>query len=430
MKKKLLAVVIGAACCGIASPAFAITDEEGNASIQFSFVPPGARSLGMGGAFLGRADDATAAYTNPAGLTQLTQFEISAEGRHTSYDSEFVSGGTFDSDPFDISGLDYSRADSSVNNFSYLSVVWPHESWSVAFFRHELAKYESEYVVDDIIAADGSAVFGYAAGVDLDIVNYGLSGAWQLTDDFSLGASLIYSDFEFESATIRPPSELTNGFFTAEIGDDKDIAFNVGALWRLSPKWQLGAVYRDGPSFDVDAVLANLDLEPQPGFPRRTSFNAPSVYGIGLSYQPTDQWTFTFDVNRVRYSELTDDMISGFRTPGDTAADQADIDPLGIDDGTELRLGAEYTVLTMANPFSLRAGVWRDPEHVISFDGEPNQAVDSNALGNAVIFSTGDDELHYTFGIGAVFGRFQIDAAADFSENIDTISVSGVLRFD
>ena len=67
MKKKLLAVLIGASLVGVAAPAFAITDEEGNASIQFAFVPPGARSLGMGGAFVGRADDATAAYTNPAG---------------------------------------------------------------------------------------------------------------------------------------------------------------------------------------------------------------------------------------------------------------------------------------------------------------------------------------------------------------------------
>src|SRR5688572_21375251 len=81
MKKKLLAVLIGASLVGVAAPAFAITDEEGNASIQFAFVPPGARSLGMGGAFVGRADDATAAYTNPAGLTQLRALEIAAQGR-------------------------------------------------------------------------------------------------------------------------------------------------------------------------------------------------------------------------------------------------------------------------------------------------------------------------------------------------------------
>ena len=43
-----------------ASSAFAITSDEVNAGIQFNFANPGARALGMGGAFLGLADDATA----------------------------------------------------------------------------------------------------------------------------------------------------------------------------------------------------------------------------------------------------------------------------------------------------------------------------------------------------------------------------------
>ena len=42
-----------------AAPAFAITSDEVNAGIQFNFANPGARALGMGGAFLGLADDAT-----------------------------------------------------------------------------------------------------------------------------------------------------------------------------------------------------------------------------------------------------------------------------------------------------------------------------------------------------------------------------------
>ena len=38
--RKMLGVVIAACLSGIAAPAFAITDEEGKASLQFSFVPP------------------------------------------------------------------------------------------------------------------------------------------------------------------------------------------------------------------------------------------------------------------------------------------------------------------------------------------------------------------------------------------------------
>ena len=45
------------------------TDIESLSGLQFNFGNPGARSLGMGGAFLGLADDASAAEANPAGLT-------------------------------------------------------------------------------------------------------------------------------------------------------------------------------------------------------------------------------------------------------------------------------------------------------------------------------------------------------------------------
>ena len=87
----------------------------------------------MAGAFLGLADDATAAYTNPAGLTQLAQTEISLEARHTEYSTPYIDGGSAAISPFSANGLNISEADSSNRNLSYLSVVIPHERWAVAF---------------------------------------------------------------------------------------------------------------------------------------------------------------------------------------------------------------------------------------------------------------------------------------------------------
>ncbi len=435
MKKKLLTVLIGASLVGVAAPAFAITDEEGNASIQFAFVPPGARSLGMGGAFVGRADDATAAYTNPAGLTQLRAFEIGIEGRRVGYESAFVSGGTFRANPIDLTGLEYGSADDDVNSLAYLSVVWPHDRWSIAFYRHELVKYNTSFaLLDNNVAptdANIGALLPFGAAIDIDIVNYGLSGAFEFSDSFSVGASLIYSDFELASATVRPTAAVPFG--SSQIGDDDDIAFNIGALWKFADRWSLGLVYRDGPEFDAEARLFGLDAAGNPsgsatGFPKPTSFNAPSVFGLGVSFQPTEAWVITFDANRVYYSDLTDDLNSGFRAS--ETADRQSIEPLGIDDGTELRLGAEYTFLESSNLWALRGGVWRDPEHTIRFEGQPDVNPQSNALSNAVLFSTGDDEIHYTFGVGALFGKFQLDAAVDMSDAVDIFSISGVVRFD
>src|SRR5258708_39402087 len=60
-------------------------DLTGRTSLTFG---SGARAFGMGGAFLARADDATAASWNPAGLSYLRVPEGTLEGNRTLYRKE------------------------------------------------------------------------------------------------------------------------------------------------------------------------------------------------------------------------------------------------------------------------------------------------------------------------------------------------------
>src|SRR4051794_30952604 len=87
------AIVLMASFLLFGTVALAQTDAEVNSGIQFNFSTPGARSLALGGAFLGLADDATAAYTNPAGLTVLSKPEVSIEGRRWNFTNEFTDRG-------------------------------------------------------------------------------------------------------------------------------------------------------------------------------------------------------------------------------------------------------------------------------------------------------------------------------------------------
>src|SRR4029077_5217886 len=87
---------VAAICTLIALPLAAQnTDIESLSGVQFNFGNPGARSLGMGGAFLGLADDASAAEANPAGLTILRKPEISVEGRNYQEQQVFSTSGTY-----------------------------------------------------------------------------------------------------------------------------------------------------------------------------------------------------------------------------------------------------------------------------------------------------------------------------------------------
>src|SRR5437016_2499324 len=90
MRKTLLVLLLAAL------PALARnTDIESLSGLQFNFGNPGARSLGMGGAFLGLADDASAAEANPAGLTILRKPEITIEARNYLEQQVLTTSGTY-----------------------------------------------------------------------------------------------------------------------------------------------------------------------------------------------------------------------------------------------------------------------------------------------------------------------------------------------
>src|SRR5437588_1153012 len=62
--------------------------------LRFDFSSPGARALGMGGAFLGRADDASAAEANPAGLSAVhRERSLMIEGRVSRTEARVLNGG-------------------------------------------------------------------------------------------------------------------------------------------------------------------------------------------------------------------------------------------------------------------------------------------------------------------------------------------------
>jgi long-subunit fatty acid transport protein len=411
MKKNTLALLVAAALAGAAAPAFAITDEEGNASLQFSFVPPGARSLGMGGAFIGLADDATAAYTNPAGLTQLVNKEFSLEYRNARFSTEFIAS--------DLP--QYDTASSSEDGVGFLSFVMPFENWAIALYRHEFLRYSTDFIG----AADSDFLLPFATEIDVKGVNYGVAAAFRFNPQFSAGVGMAYSQFDLDSITARPE------FAAGQRGDDDDIIFNVGLQWKPSDRLSLGAVYRDGGNFQytADSVFLNQagQLVQRAGFPKDdVEFNVPTSYGIGLNYKVTENFGINFDVARMEYSDLTSAVRSSI-TPDGPVAD-VEVQQLEIEDGTEIRLGAEYVYAESKYPIVIRAGLWRDPEHTVRFRGEPDP--DSvNAVANAQIFSVGDDEMHYTIGLGVAFEKFQIDVAADISDRYDVYSLSGVYRF-
>lgn len=404
MRMRLLVLALGTAISG---SAMAIANQEYASGLQFNFTNPGARSLGMGGAYLGFSDDATAAYTNPAGLTILGQPEITVEFRRAEFDTPFISGGT------SPGGITTSTASSNTTNPSYMAVVYPGDGWAMAWYRQVLVDYDTSFVKNQIPTPAGT-IFAARSEAAIAIENIGVSGAYEFSDQFSFGLSILHSSLEFAGVSVRSNgAALVNA--QAESAHDSKMTFNAGALYKLNDQWSFGTAYRRGPRFNMRFAASNLDAAGNfTGTPTifGTNFNTPHQFGVGAAFRANERLSIGFDVNFVRYSRL-----------GEESAPQLTDYALEIDNGVELRIGGEYVFDTMSNPFTLRAGVWRDPEHRLKFNGTDLTNAD------AILFPEGDDNIHFTAGFGWVIGRFQIDGGADFSDEIDTVSLSTGVRF-
>jgi long-chain fatty acid transport protein len=325
------------------------------------------------------------------------------------------------------------------------------EKWTIGVYRHQLADFKTYFESQGPIIQDrefvGDLPFLSRAqpsinDVDLNIVNWGLSSSFRIGDSISIGVGVSYYDFSFETTTERfflerglEPrwnlvdfDELSEASFSVQSGDDNAFGINLGLLWSISEKWSAGFVYHQGIEFDyvnnVDRTIGDDSLDVV------NDFNVPSVYGAGLTFRANERFTINLDINRITYSDITKNV--GLQGTG------ASVDYLAVDDGTEIRLGGEY-VFDTRNNFALRAGAWYDPEHVIRHVGEqvpvtpadtPAQKIFQNVSNTrAAFFQPGDDEIHYSIGAGMVFKRLQLDVAMDFSERVNTFSLSGVIFF-
>jgi len=412
--------------------------------IELNFSTPGARSLSMGGAFIGLADDATAAYANPAGLTILRSSEVSLEGRMWDYTATFpdrghYAGAATGNGVDTIDGLVNGTSSENVSGVSFLSYVQPGDGWAFALYGHQLADFKSSFRTQGPFVGEGEALgrlFPVNGSMDLKVKNYGASVAFTASDTFSVGLGVSYYDFSFSATTDRydfindpfgPADYSASNLFARQAADGSgsDWGYNLGFLWRATPKVQLGGVYRDGPSFDFSYSGTCGPSDPayceQSGnvFTTGGSVNVPTVYGIGMAFKPSDALTVTVDWDHVAYSDLE----KGFAY---IPVLEPEVPNFSINDGDEYHIGLEYGFIKMANPLLLRAGAWLDPAHATTYSGAD---LILQALWSAA--NATNDQWHYTGGLGFVLaqGKFQVDLAADISDRVDTYSLSGVYRF-
>ena len=193
---------------------------SGVTTLQFNFTNPGARSLGLAGALTGAGDDATGAWTNPAGLTHLTRPEVGVELRGFAWSTLFVNGGRFNGLPLNlgvdtITGVTMGDARETTKGLSYLSVVVPRSRLAFAASRTEVANFRTASATDCVFfeeAGSFSRLLPVDATLDVKITAIGGAVAWRAGDHVSLGVGLSVYDLSLSSVAVREAPLTTQAF--------------------------------------------------------------------------------------------------------------------------------------------------------------------------------------------------------------------------
>ena len=409
-KNHLLLFLIGLAfCIFVPDTVFALIIGDNNSfNLNFRFNSPGARANGMGGAFIGLADDATAAYTNPAGLTILTKPEVSIEQKTGEYENIFTLYGPPNSQDFTETS----------SGFTFLSLVHPTEKATLSLYRHELVNIQSE---DDF----GGYLNYVSMERDIMAVTNGVGLGFRVNDRLSLGGSIGFSQMRyycttgvFNDASFSPPP----GFLIRIDGEDDSTQLNLSLLWNPVSNLNIGLVYRQGPefkttydTFDYNSVNGDFDLV----YTTKYTLKVPDVYGVGASYRFNFGLTIAADVNYIEYSDLLKDFSfpDGSTSFGGISANEFD-----ADDTFEIHAGIEYVFDVNNTPVAVRGGYTHKPDHRIHYTGSDP--------GWKSWAPEGDDDNIFAVGLGAVFSEWlQIDGAASFGDFEKEYIVSLVYRF-
>lgn len=395
---------------------------------SFNPVGSGARALGMGGAFIAVADDATAASWNPGGLIQLESPEVSAVG-HTFHRIEDNS--------FSISPDADGDQPVSLNNLNYLSAAYPfrflnHNMIIALNFQHlyDFTRKWNFHLTDsgkDPLSQD----IDYHAEGALSAI--GLAYCIQVTPNLSLGFTLNIwkdglSENNWEERRYQSGSGIDAGDKFKFESDTLDryslsgVNANFGILWSVSSKLTIGAVLKTPFTADVEhehslsTVIEYPDLPPKYNsrnikrFTENSELKMPMSYGIGIAYRFSKAFTASADIYRTEWNRFIFRDLQGNETSPITgqALSQSDIDPTH-----QIRIGAEYLFIKPAYVIPLRCGMFYDPAPA---QGSPDKFF-GFSLGSGIAYEWLIFDLAYQYRFGKNVGA-SIMKYWEFSQDV------------
>lgn len=347
---------------------------------NFTFLGAGARAMGLGGAFIAVADDATAVSFNPAGLAQLLQPEVSFVTRGTQRNVGYEDFAT--TARGHVLAVSDTVASSARFDPLFVSATAPlrvggrNLVFQLSIQRAFAQNEDSDRTLDESPLVSGSGVpthlvqsINQSGQIDL----YSFAVAYEVSQRILLGVAYNQwrGRWSLDSSSLQTAGLTNTSVAFKQVNALDGGNFNFGLIWRW-PTWSLGLVHQTG--FHADYTFSTELATSLPRGNARpvaatTGLHWPASTGIGFAYRPSDQWLVTSDLTHTLWS--TTRYMSA--SPALNGQSFFDFDKGGrTPDATAVHLGVEYLWLTARDwVVPLRAGLSREPQPVLDrYTGE------------------------------------------------------------
>lgn len=349
-------------------------------------VPPGAMGLGIrlfdhdafatarGDAFVATADNPSALYYNPAGITQLRGHNVRGTVYTVDVESQFepMGGG---------------NAVDTQNGFTPLPglfYAWTpeNEKIPISFGAGYYLPYGLSMKWPNDVQFKQATTFG-----SLEYHTLSAVVAWKVLPTLSIAAG---PTLNYARADLRRRGVVTGRSEEFRFqGDDSDLGAVAGVLWQPTPQHSFGVSYRSPTTMNLEGS-SGVSPHWVPKQSAGTELPLPQVIIGGYSFRPTTNWNFEVDLDWTDWDTIDTPVL---KQPSGNV-------PLPLEWDSSLAVEAGATRY-FANGLHLSAG------YVFIENSTPTRTFDPLVP---------DQDLHvFSAGLGGEYRRFNWDLTYQFT---------------
>lgn len=240
-------------------------------------------AMARGNAFVATADNPSAIYYNPAGLTHLGGEQVSLSVYDVALTSHYSgTGGT-------------AELDDSYQAVPQLFLTCNPDGtpWAYGFGVYAPFGLSTEWPAS-------SPLRTFALKNEQTYLTFNLSAAYQVSPALSLGGGLTYNRVSTDlrrALGVFGPTDL----FRFK-GDGNTVGYTLGALWQPATQHSFGLSYQGRTRVKMQGTTDTIPLVA--GEPSDATFDFPDVLILGYSYRPTPQWNLEVNLDWTNWDLL------------------------------------------------------------------------------------------------------------------------------